>query len=149
MATGYQLHKVYLGTAMLMSNISHCVQHKSGAVLVKDNCILAQGVGSPELLHELPKSIVCLTWGYGEEERDYSAKTMDSVGAVQYLCPGVHGWRHIMNKLPSAYANVTVMCEYAKKFNALGLLNTDWGDYGHIAHQDFSIPGMIYGAVPT
>ena len=119
-------------------------------------CLTAQGlrpmfwgdiiVGSPELLHELPESIVCLTWGYGEQEGDYSAKTMDSVGAVQYLCPGVHGWRHIMNRLPSAYANVTVMCEYAKKFNALGLLNTDWGDYGHIAHQDFSIPGMIYGA---
>ena len=120
------------------------------------DCLTAQGlrpmfwgdiiVGSPELLHELPKSIVCLTWGYGEEERDYSAKTMDSVGAVQYLCPGVHGWRHIMNRLPSAYANVSKMCEYAKKFNALGLLNTDWGDYGHVAHQDFSIPGMIYGA---
>ena len=120
------------------------------------DCLTAQGlrpmfwgdiiVGSPELLHELPESIVCLTWGYGEQEGEHSAKTMDSVGAVQYLCPGVHGWRHIMNRLPSAYANVTVMCKYAKKFNALGLLNTDWGDYGHVAHQDFSIPGMIYGA---
>lgn len=49
MATGYQLHKVYIGTAMLMSNISHCVQHKSGAVLVKENHILAQGVnGTPQ-----------------------------------------------------------------------------------------------------
>ena len=49
MATGYQLHKVYIGTAMLMSNISHCVQHKSGAVLVKENRILAQGVnGTPQ-----------------------------------------------------------------------------------------------------
>lgn len=120
------------------------------------DCLTSQGlrpmfwgdiiVASPELLHELPKSIVCLTWGYAEEERENSAKTMDSVGAVQYLCPGVHGWRHLMNKLPSAYANVSRMCEYAKKFNALGLLNTDWGDYGHISHQDFSIPGMIYGA---
>ena len=72
------------------------------------DCLTAQGlrpmfwgdiiVGSPELLHELPKSIVCLTWGYAEQERENSAKTMDSVGAVQYLCPGVHGWRHIMNK---------------------------------------------------
>ncbi len=119
-------------------------------------CLTSQGlrpmfwgdiiVGSPELLHELPESIVCLTWGYGEQESDYSAKTMDSVGAVQYLCPGVHGWRHIMNRLPSAYANVSRMCDYAKKYNALGLLNTDWGDFGHVAHQDFSIPGMIYGA---
>ena len=30
--------------------------------------------------------------------------------------------------------------------HAMGLLNTDWGDYGHINHPDFSRIGMIYGA---
>ena len=120
------------------------------------DCLIANGrrpqfwgdiiVGSPELLHELPKSIICLTWGYAEGEQDHNAKTMDSVGAVQYLCPGVHGWRHLMNKLPSAYANVSKMCCYAKRYDALGLLNTDWGDYGHVSHPAFSMPGMIYGA---
>ena len=28
-----------------------------------------------------------------------------------------------------------------------GVLNTDWGDCGHINQPDFSLPGMIYGAV--
>ena len=101
---------------------------------------------SPELLAELPPSVICLTWGYSEEEKEDSARTMDGVGAVQYLCPGVHGWRHLMNRLPSAYANVSRMCEYANRYHALGLLNTDWGDYGHLSHPEFSIPGMIYGA---
>ena len=101
---------------------------------------------SPELLNELPASVICLTWGYSEEEKEDSAKAMDSVGAVQYLCPGVHGWRHLMNRLPSAYANVSKMCEYANRYHALGILNTDWGDYGHLSHPKFSIPGMIYGA---
>jgi len=101
---------------------------------------------SPELLKELPESVICLTWGYSEEEKEDSAKAMDGVGAVQYLCPGVHGWRHLMNCLPSAYANISKMCEYANRYHALGLLNTDWGDYGHVSHPKFSIPGMIYGA---
>ncbi len=101
---------------------------------------------SPELLSELPASVICLTWGYSEEEKEDSARTMDGVGAVQYLCPGVHGWRHLMNRLPSAYANISKMCEYANRYQALGLLNTDWGDYGHLSHPDFSISGMIYGA---
>ena len=49
MATGYQLHKVFIGTALLLRDLSHCVQHKSGAVLVKDNRIIAQGVnGTPQ-----------------------------------------------------------------------------------------------------
>ena len=49
MATGYQLHKVYLGTALLLSQISHCVHHKCGAVLVKEGRIIAQGInGTPQ-----------------------------------------------------------------------------------------------------
>ena len=30
--------------------------------------------------------------------------------------------------------------------SVVGILNTDWGDFGHINHPDYSIPGMIYGA---
>ena len=36
------------------------------------------------------------------------------------------------------------LCE---KYHAEGVLNTDWGDCGHINQPDFSLPGMIYGAV--
>ena len=56
------------------------------------------------------------------------------------------------------------MCTYAGRYSAadkdaaqgegkesgydsvVGILNTDWGDYGHVNHPDYSIPGMIYGA---
>jgi hypothetical protein len=38
------------------------------------------------------------------------------------------------------------MSSYVKKYNAEGLLNTDWGDYGHVNLINLSIPGMIYGA---
>ncbi len=103
-------------------------------------------VGSPQLITELPPETVCLTWGYSENESEASAKKMDSVGATQYLCPGVHGWRHLINKTSSAYANISKMCSYGKKYQALGILNTDWGDYGHVSDPAFSIPGLIYGA---
>ena len=38
------------------------------------------------------------------------------------------------------------MARYGHECHAMGLLNTDWGDYGHINHPDFSRIGMIYGA---
>ena len=38
------------------------------------------------------------------------------------------------------------MCHYAVDYHADGVLNTDWGDCGHINHPDFSLVGMIYGA---
>lgn len=39
------------------------------------------------------------------------------------------------------------MCGYAAKYQGIGVLNTDWGDFGHINDPAFSVPGMIYGAV--
>lgn len=39
------------------------------------------------------------------------------------------------------------MCRCAAEYGAVGILNTDWGDCGHINHPDFGITGMIYGAV--
>ncbi len=103
-------------------------------------------VNSPELVKELPEGTVCLTWGYAEDEEERQVKTMYDAGAVQYLCPGVHGWRHMMNRLGSAYLNISTMGKYAIKYHALGFLNTDWGDYGHVSDPRFSLPGLIYGA---
>jgi len=103
-------------------------------------------VGSPELIKELPKDVVCLTWGYCENEHHHNAETMFNAGCTQYLCPGVHGWRHMMNRNKPAYENIKRMCEYAAKYKAIGLLNTDWGDYGHLSDPDFSTIGLIYGA---
>ena len=33
------------------------------------------------------------------------------------------------------------------KISCIGVLNTDWGDFGHVNDPAFSVPGMIYGAV--
>lgn len=39
------------------------------------------------------------------------------------------------------------MCGYGRQYDAIGILNTEWGDFGHINQPIFDIPGMIYGAV--
>ena len=38
------------------------------------------------------------------------------------------------------------MCIRDSKYNAIGLLNTDWGDYGHVNDPRLTIPGILYGA---
>lgn len=103
-------------------------------------------VGSPKTVNELPQGVTCLTWGYAENEQDNSARLIHESGCRQYLCPGVHGWRHFINRLNAAYNNISRMCSYAVKYDAIGLLTTDWGDYGHLSHPLFSVPGLIYGA---
>lgn len=103
--------------------------------------------GHPELYSQLPEGVICLTWGYAANQSDREAKILHSVGATQYLCPGVCGWNTWVNYIRGSYENITRMCSYARTYGAIGILNTDWGDYGHINHPVFSVPGLIYGAV--
>lgn len=102
--------------------------------------------GEPELIKELPENTICLTWGYAAKQREYECQVMAKTGARQYVCPGVGGWNQWMNLIENSYENIMRMCSYGRKYQAEGMLNTDWGDCGHINHPEYSIPGMIYGA---
>lgn len=101
----------------------------------------------PELISQLPQGTICLTWGYAPEQPVDSCRAMAQAGAVQYLCPGVGGWNQWVNLIENSYRNIVRMCGYGREYHAEGILNTDWGDFGHINHPEFSVPGMIYGAV--
>ena len=101
----------------------------------------------PEKYAKIPKQVICLNWGYSATQEETEARTLYEVGATQYLCPGVCGWNTWVNLLKDSYENIKRMCSYARKYKAVGILNTEWGDYGHINQPIFSIPGMIYGAV--
>ncbi len=100
----------------------------------------------PQAIQELPEQTICLTWGYGASQDDAVLKQLAQAGARQYACPGVSGWNQMANQLENAYENIRRMCSYAVTHHAIGVLTTDWGDFGHINHPQFSLPGMIYGA---
>lgn len=100
----------------------------------------------PELIAQLPQGTICLTWGYAPGQPVDACRAMAQAGAVQYLCPGVSGWNQWVNLMEDSYQNIVRMCGYGREYHAEGILNTDWGDFGHINHPEFSVPGMIYGA---
>lgn len=102
--------------------------------------------GEPDLIQELPEQTICLTWGYAPNQRDDECRAMARAGARQYLCPGVCGWNQWINLMEDSYQNIRRMCGYARTYEAEGILNTDWGDCGHVSHPEYSLPGMIYGA---
>ena len=101
----------------------------------------------PEFIKELPKETICMAWGYLADQKDDICKPIAEAGANLYLCPGVCGWNVFLNILDTSYSNVKIMCEYAKTYNAVGILNTEWGDFGHINDISFSTPGIIYGGI--
>lgn len=100
----------------------------------------------PELLDRIPKDVVCLNWNYCKTPNEEDTKTIAASGIPQYVCPGVAGWNTLMNDMDEAYGNIVNMATYGARYGAVGLLNTDWGDYGHINLFANSMPGMILGA---
>lgn len=101
----------------------------------------------PEGYHLLPKNLICLHWDYASNVSSERLTRLANSGAEHlYVCPGVQGWNQLINKYHEAYENISRMARYGHECHAMGLLNTDWGDYGHINHPDFSRIGMIYGA---
>lgn len=103
-------------------------------------------LANPELIHELPSEVICLNWDYDTEVSDTNVRKLHNIGVKQYLCPGVHGWLHLVNHHDYAYKNISKFCTYAHQYDVNGVLNTDWGDYGHVHHAEFSVIGLIYGA---
>jgi N-acetyl-beta-hexosaminidase len=100
----------------------------------------------PDLIDEIPKDVICLNWCYRPEPKEEDTKTISESGLSQYVCPGVWGWNSLMNNMEKASPNITNMITYGKRYGAVGVLNTDWGDFGHVNLFANSMPGMIYGA---
>ncbi len=100
----------------------------------------------PEHIDTLPKDLICLNWWYWLNYDEDKVKIIHDQGFDQYICPGVNGWNKLMNDHQMAYENIKMMVDYGRKYHARGILNTDWGDYGHMNFLSNSIPGLIYGA---
>ncbi len=100
----------------------------------------------PELLQEIPKGVILLNWDYSSSPSEESVKLIADAGLQQYVCPGVQSWNKLISDMDAASKNISSMIGYGKKYNATGVLNTDWGDFGHINLLSSAIPGTIFGA---
>lgn len=100
----------------------------------------------PDMLERFPEDTIFLNWGYDGGVSEESTKIFGERKVIFYNCPGVSGWSRLCNDYKNAYENIRRMAEYGKNNHADGLLNTDWGDFYHTVHPEFSFIGMIYGA---
>ncbi|WP_297713903.1 glycoside hydrolase family 20 zincin-like fold domain-containing protein [Clostridium sp.] len=99
-----------------------------------------------DLLNEVPDDLICLNWDYSNEVTEEKTRIMSEVKREQYVSPGVGSWNQLVSYMDKAFENIRRMINYGVKYNAAGVLNTDWGDFGHINLLASSMPGMIYGA---
>lgn len=100
----------------------------------------------PEILKSIPDELICLNWNYDKGVTDHQIRLLSELRRRQYVCPGVWGWNRLMNDFSISDDNISRMIRYGREHGAEGVLNTDWGDYGHLNLFGNSMPGMILGA---
>jgi hexosaminidase len=98
----------------------------------------------PEIINRLPKDIVLLDWGY---EADYpferNCKIFEQSEMKFMLCPGTSSWTSITGRTNNMLGNIASAARNAVKYNADGILLTDWGDFGHWQYLPVSYAGYV------
>lgn len=100
----------------------------------------------PEKLDAIPKDTIMLTWTYVSDPDENKVKTLHDAGMKQIVCPGTSSWNRFIEEIDRSEGNITKLVEYGKKYDALGVLNTNWGDFGHICSFWCQLYGIVIGA---
>jgi len=100
-----------------------------------------------ELLGKLPRDMVLLNWEYEQGGKNIKrTREIAESGLPLIVCPGTSSWLTHGTRLPNSMGNVASFAAQGRKYNAEGLLNTDWGDNGHRNFLGASLHSFAHGA---
>ncbi|MHC4874162.1 MAG: glycoside hydrolase family 20 zincin-like fold domain-containing protein [Planctomycetota bacterium] len=101
---------------------------------------------APELRKALPKDAIALNWDYSPNLTFGDSKPFADRKIPFYVCPGTTSWNRFLADVEIASSNITKLAAQGKKYGAIGLLNTNWGDWGHVNLLGTVLHGMLLGA---
>ncbi len=98
-------------------------------------------------LAELPGGVTVCEWGY-DAGHPWAARlgALAAAGVSTWVAPGTSSWLTILGRTANMRADVTEAIDAAIAHGASGMLNTDWGDNGHLQYPAVSDPGLAFGA---
>lgn len=100
----------------------------------------------PEVLGDIPEDTVFLNWKYIAQPPEEIVQTLAKMGKKQIVCPGNTTWNRLCENVEVEEGNISAMARYGKKYGALGVLNTGWGDWGNPCSLELGMYGLVLGA---
>jgi hypothetical protein len=132
--------RVYLD---FLLKIYHLAKERGRTMMFWGDIILHR----PELISELPSDAIALEWGYeADHPFDKDGSQFQQAGIPFYVCPGTSSWNTIAGRTDNAISNLKNAAENGIRYGAIGYLNTDWGDNGHLQYLPISYLGFAVGA---
>jgi hexosaminidase len=100
----------------------------------------------PDRLGEIPRDLILLDWWY-EADLDYDRVSVFREHGLDFaVCPGTSSWNCLFPRVANSLANIARFADAGRRHGALGLVCTDWGDFGHYNLQGLSWLGFAYAA---
>ncbi len=100
----------------------------------------------PGLTDKLPNDVTLLAWYYDPAEAYTQVDQLAGAGATLWVCPGTGSWNSLFPRVNGARTNIRNLVRDGVAAGAVGMLNTDWGDFGHYQHLGLSWHGYLLGA---
>jgi hypothetical protein len=100
----------------------------------------------PDAIPRLPRDLVLIDWWY-EAHHDFDRVRVFRDHGIDFLAAaGTSSWNTLFPRVTNALANIRGYADAAKRYRALGLLTTDWGDGGHYNLLGNSLYPLAFGA---
>lgn len=100
----------------------------------------------PEAIDDIPEDTIFLNWEYEAAPNEEKIRKFSESGRKQVVCPGTTTWNRFCEDVNISEKNISLMAEYGYKYGALGVLNTNWGDWGNICSIELAMFGLALSA---
>ncbi len=101
----------------------------------------------PDMAKErLPEDIIVLNWCYRPVVAEWIPKMFWERGFSQICCTGTSCWDNFIENIYISTGNISSFAAHAKKYGTNGVLNTNWGDFGHVCPFNCNLYGLLFGA---
>ena len=101
---------------------------------------------NPEILDNLPRDVIIVDWQYRPEADYPSAKFFMESGFDYIISPSVWNFNSVYPENFLAFPNIESLTRSGIEHNAMGMINSGWGDYGSETFRDLNLHGYAWSA---
>jgi hexosaminidase len=128
-----------------IARLAEMLAARGKSVMVWDDIFLHW----PGLLTEMPEDTVLLDWFYEAADAYPQLQQAAGSGLPTMVCPGTASWNSLFARTANARINIRNFVRDGVAHDSIGMLNTAWGDNGHVNLFAADIYGLVYGAAES
>ena len=139
-ALGIDVDRMYID---FMVKVIDYVKSKGKKVMLWADSVF---LDNPEHSKAIPDDVIMLCWGYAAEPPESRVQKLEGRAQKKLVCPSNSAYFRLCENAAVAEQNICNMAAFGAKYAADGMMNTNWGDYGHPCSIELSMYGIVVGA---